>query len=114
MPYNLKALGTSLRKLMLFQTYPSPRSKFDNDNDNDTIVVVVVVDDKDVVVVDDEGVVVVDNEDVFVVVLQRGCYLELAEDWMGCNGYTMKAQWAAQVRPIRNNDKNEKITRIDK
>ena len=49
----------------------------------------------------------------FVVVLQQGCYLELAEDWMGCNGYTMKAQWAAQVRPIRNNDKNEKITRID-
>ena len=32
---------------------------------------------------------------------------------MGCNGYTMKAQWAAQVRPIRNNEKNEKITRID-
>ena len=39
--------------------------------------------------------------------------MELAEDWMGCNGYTMKAQWAAQVRPIRNNEKNEKITRID-
>ena len=72
-----------------------------------------VVDDEDVVIVDDEDVVAVDDEDVFVVVLQQGCYLELAEDWMGCNGYTMKAQWAAQVRPIRNNEKNEKITRID-
>ena len=105
---------------MLFQTYPSlPRSKFDNDNDTIVVVVVddedfVVDDDEDVVVDDEEDVVVVDNEDVFVVVLQQGCYLELAEDWMGCNGYTMKAQWAAQVRPIRNNDKNEKITRIDK
>ena len=47
MSYNLKALCTSLRKLMLFQTYPSPQSKFDNDNDKDTIVVVVVVDGGD-------------------------------------------------------------------